>query len=143
MAWPYHFYLNPTKAEQVARREALNQYALLAHVSALAPGLVYFVYCLVKSTLLSGGSKKASYQAVPDSPTLKSRRLANAGAANALFMKLKWWLRGPVMLGPTFMGGRDQWVVGLGWAAWLVFLCFAGTGDGRFPKAARWATEAL
>jgi hypothetical protein len=132
MAWPYHFYLNPTDAEKAARREALNHFALIAHVSALAPAFLYFVYSVAKSNIFSGGRrKKGSYQSIPDSPTRKTRRLSSAGGANASLMKLKWWLKGPIILGPNFMGGRDQWVAGLGWAAWMVFLCFVGTGDGK------------
>jgi hypothetical protein len=131
MSWPYHFYLNPTDAEKAARRHALDRYALVAHVSALAPAVAYFAYSLAKSALSSRGRGKGSYESVPDSPTQETRRQSNARATNPSSRKLQWWLKSPVMLGPNFMGRRDQWLFALGWAAWMVFLCFAGTGDGE------------
>ncbi|KAK1831279.1 Ferric/cupric reductase transmembrane component 2 [Podospora conica] len=121
MAWPYHFMdLNP--AEKQLRREALDRYALYAQLSAVVPVVLGMLYRVAKSTLKS--RSKNTYSSVPN-PSLKNRE---SGGWPSTVRKVRWWLADEMAPGKP-MGTRDQWVVGLSWAAWMLMLSVAGTGQ--------------
>ena len=111
MGWPYHFVtLTPAQIEE--RRKLLDQagyYAYLTPVIALAS-----IYILRQ--LLSQPNKVAVPTGKPQIPgflTVQKRRIA-------------WWLNEP--LTPEF-GARKVHFIGLGYAAFLLFLVFRRTGD--------------
>src|SRR3954454_16095317 len=111
MGWPYHFVtLTPAQIEE--RRKLLDQagyYAYLTPVIVLAS-----IYILRQ--LFSQPNKAAAPTGklqVPGLLTVQKRRLV-------------WWLNEP--LTPEF-GARKIHFIGLGYAAFLLFLVFRKTGD--------------
>ncbi|KLU84724.1 metalloreductase Fre8 [Magnaporthiopsis poae ATCC 64411] len=107
MAWPYRFVDLDADAKAL-RREALDRYALYSQLSVLLPVVAVLARRVARRAFASSSSSLASsssdYSAVPDSPQLKSRRSSHRGE-------------------------RGVWVLGGAWAAWLLLLCFLGTGD--------------
>ena len=59
---------------------------------------------------------------------MKRERGASSGVFVGVVRRVKWWLEGDVGSG---WGVRGRWIAGLAWGAWLLFLSFHRTGDGR------------
>ncbi|KAK3346764.1 ferric reductase NAD binding domain-containing protein [Lasiosphaeria hispida] len=121
MGWPYHFVVL-SEAEKLVRREALDRYAIYAQLSALLPIAVALLYRIATS------GRQDSYSAIPSSPTLKSQRSSSAGGWALRTQKLQWWLGEDFVPGGK-LGQRDQWIIGVFWAFWMVSLSVLGTGD--------------
>ncbi|KAK4032273.1 Ferric/cupric reductase transmembrane component 2 [Parachaetomium inaequale] len=128
MAWPDYHFLDLSTAEKQVRRQTLDKYALYAQLSALVPVAVVLLCRLWKRALSSRGSK-GHYAAVPSSPVLKDRRNSNAGTWSSRSRTAQWWLGEDVVAAGMVLGQRDQWLVGILWAAWLLFLCVLETGE--------------
>ncbi|KAK0725397.1 ferric reductase like transmembrane component [Lasiosphaeris hirsuta] len=126
MGWPYHF-INLSEAEKLVRREALDSYAIYAQLSALLPIAVALLYRTASWALKSSG-RQGSYSEVPSSPILKSQRSSSQGGWALRTQKLQWWLGEDFVPGGK-LGQRDQWVIGVFWAFWMVSLSVLGTGD--------------
>ncbi|KAJ1324320.1 ferric-chelate reductase [Microdochium nivale] len=140
--WPSYHFLDLDEAQKHARRESLDHYAAIAHASTLLPVLVAALYRLLSSRWngsKSGGGGGGGYTVVPGSPALKHQRSrggsssgslgATAFRASVWLRKASWWLGDDVVFLGKSWGQIDQLVFGLGWTAWLVVLCFVGTGD--------------
>lgn len=145
-SWPSYRFLDLDEAQKHARRESLDHYASIAHASTLLPVLAAALYRLLSSRRNgSSGGGSSGYTAVPGSPALKHQRSRRGGSsgsggnttvrARVWLRKASWWLGDDVVLFGKSRGQRDQLVFGLAWTAWLVFLCFAGTGDGMYHSA--------
>lgn len=130
MGWPYHF-LTLDEAEKHARRLALDRYAGYAQLSSLIPVALVLLYRIGRWAARSAASRKESYNAVPNSPTLKFGRESETESWQTRMNQLRWWLADDVRLAGQWYGQRDQWVFGGLWTAWLLFLCVAETGQGE------------
>ena len=141
MAWPYQF-LDLDDAAKHARREALNRYGLIAHVSVLVllgAVLAYrAVAVLAGRVLLKSRDSGGNYDAVPGSPVAKHRRLGGIPGSRAVVVAARraaWWLGDNVVVLGSCWGRQDSLVFGLLWTAWLLFLCVHGTGKGEFLRS--------
>jgi len=101
MGWPYHF-VDLTQAEKVLRREALDNYGFYAQLSALLPLGVVLLY---RVAVWTTKPRQDSYSAVPNSPVLKSQRLA--GGWSSRIRKVKWWLDEDFSSTKSILGQRD------------------------------------
>lgn len=131
MGWPYHF-LNLGEAEKHARRETINSYAAYAQLSALVPVALFLLYRLAswaRKSLVN--SRNGSYDAIPNSPSLKVQRGTTWGSWDTRMQKLRWWLGDEVYIFGRSYGQRDQWVFGSLWAVWMSVMCVVETGHGK------------
>ncbi|KAK4143031.1 ferric reductase NAD binding domain-containing protein [Dichotomopilus funicola] len=135
MGWLTYQFLDLSPTEKQDRRQTLDRYALYAQLSALVPLTAVLLYRLRKAishaSWLGLNAKKAGrqYEAVPGSPVLKERRLSSAGVWAARSRRLRWWLGEDVVLAGLVLGQRDQWIVGLLWTTWLLFISALETGE--------------
>ncbi|KAI0008233.1 metalloreductase Fre8 [Xylariaceae sp. FL0662B] len=130
MGWPYEF-LTLNQAEKQARRQSLGRYAVYAQVSAIAPIFVFLLYRLGSWLVGTAIPRRGTYSAVPtvpDSPVLKQRRQSVAGSWASAVRKVAWWLGDDILFLGQSWGQRDEMIVGIGWATWLILLCVLGTG---------------
>jgi hypothetical protein len=132
MAWPPYRFLTPSDAEKAARREALDLYAGYAQFSAVLPALVFLLFRVGRYLVERSRRRAGSYDAIPHSPSLKTRRMSNLGGWETRVRKARWWLGDQVVIGGQSWGEREQWIFGAGWFCWLLVLCVVGTGDGEF-----------
>ena len=140
-----------------ARRETIDHYGRIAHLSTVLPVLAGAAYQLgrwalmtyrrrehggtradvggASSSFSSSSHRRGTYAAVPGSPALKHRHQHQTGSVlgslRTTARRWTWWLGGDVVfLGDRTWGQRDQWVFGTGWMVWLLVLSLLGTGDG-------------
>lgn len=130
MGWPYEF-LDLSTEEKHLRRQALDRYASYAQLSAFVPVWLFLLYRLTSWAIGVAKSSKGSYDAIPNSPSLKSRRLSNAGSWGTHARQMQWWLNDEIVLFGQVWGRRDQFIVGTLWGIWLALLCVMGTGSGE------------
>ncbi|TVY32777.1 Ferric reductase transmembrane component, partial [Lachnellula subtilissima] len=123
-SWPYHF-VDLNDRQQHERRILLDRYGAFAQLSALVPVAVILLFRL-GIWVLSERKRQQEYAAVPTSPGLKRQRLSSSGALLRRWRRLEWWLESDVGGG---WGVRGQWIAGLAWGAWLLFLSVHRTGD--------------
>ena len=130
MGWPYQF-VDLSDSEKALRRQALDRYAFFAQISALLPVLIVLAFRVnLLAARWAGDRSKGSYDAVPNSPALKSQRRSGLGALSTHVRQLRWWLGDDIVLFGQVWGQRDEWIVGSLWAIWLSLLCVLGTGSG-------------
>jgi hypothetical protein len=137
MGWAYEF-ITLSEEDKLLRRQALDFYAAVAHLSAFVPALVVLLarLLLARGGGGGGGSSRAAgaYEEVPRSPVIKARRMSGPGGVRARWAMLRWWLRDDVCFRGAHWGQRDQWLLGAAWTAWLLLLTVLGTGTGTlFP----------
>ncbi|KAI6777932.1 uncharacterized protein J7T54_003177 [Emericellopsis cladophorae] len=132
MGWPYRF-VTLSDEEKALRRKALDTYAAKSHLSLFLPPLLFLIIRLVllvidrvqrKQQAQQGGR----YQSVPGSPIAKAHRLGNWGLLRERVVKIGWWLEDDIFRGDESWGQRGEWILGLGWLAWLLTLCVLDTG---------------
>jgi hypothetical protein len=126
MAWPYHL-LDLTHEQKHERRLLLDRYGVYAQLSALIPILAYQLYRL-GFWVYSERRSKASYSAIPSSPTLKRSRASTAGSFARNWRSTVWWLEGEIVTG---WPSRGQLIAAGAWVSWLLFLCVHNTGEGK------------
>ena len=135
MGWPYEFPAL-TKEEKHLRRQTISQYALIAHLSALAPPLIFLAVRLAArlrpNAAAVADDTRGEYHEVPRSPVVKARRASLPGRIEARWRRLVWWMADDVYVLGVSCGQRDQWLLGTAWTLWLLALCFIGTGRGAF-----------
>lgn len=137
MPWPYQFLLDLSEEDKALRHEAIGFYALVAHCSAFAPAAAFLLFRLggaVVRRLPGGSSDDGGYQAVPGSPATKARRLSTLGGLEARWARFSWWMGEDVDVWGVNWGQRDEWVLGMAWAAWLLLLSVLGTGNGEHQQ---------
>lgn len=141
-------------AQKHARRETIDHYGRIAHLSTVIPVLAGAAYQLGRWALVTyrhrhghggtrapdlGGLSRRRYEAVPGSPALKHQHQHQHQTGNVLgglrraWRRWAWWLGGDVVLlggDSNTWGQRDQWVFGMAWMVWLLVLSTLDTGDG-------------
>ena len=126
MGWPYHL-LDLTHEQKHERRLLLDRYGVYAQLSALIPILAYQLYRLGVWVYSERKRSKASYSAIPSSPTLKRSRASTAGNFARKWRSTIWWLEGELAVG---WPSRGQFIAAGVWTSWLLFLCVHKTGEG-------------
>ena len=124
MGWPYEI-IDLTAEEKAARRDTLDSYAFLAHYSAYVAPALYLLYRLGAWAFGGSSRKSRSYE-----PISSGRRHRGASGLAVAWRKAKWWFSEPVSKTGDH-GHRDEWILGIAWAIWLLTLCFIDTGNGR------------
>ena len=132
--WPFTIILSLSEAEKQARRDSLDNHALLAHFSAILP-LLIALFLRLGLWLASKVSPRADgYIQVPRSPVVKAQRSGAVGGLAAQWRLLRWWLDDDILAFGQHWGRRDEWVFGIGWFVWLFALCWVGTGKGKSSR---------
>lgn len=147
MAWPWEF-LELSHEERQARRLVLDRYGhygalfsaspmvvmLLVRIALWTVAFVRTRYAQSRSGSSAGSagssSSNARYDVIPDSPSLKSRRLTARGSWETWYRRAKWWMSDDVVVFGQGLGQRDLWVGGGLWMTVLLVLCVVGTGRG-------------
>ncbi|KFA72917.1 hypothetical protein S40288_02175 [Stachybotrys chartarum IBT 40288] len=146
MGWAYEF-ITLSEEDKLLRRQALDFYAAVAHLSAFVPALVVLLarLLLARGGGGGGGSSRAAgaYEEVPRSPVIKARRMSGPGGVRARWAMLRWWLRDDVCFRGAHWGQRDQWLLGAAWTAWLLLLTVLGTGTDYLHLTKRFGVIAL
>ncbi|KAK7954255.1 hypothetical protein PG996_015141 [Apiospora saccharicola] len=129
MAWSYSF-AEISDAEKHARRLSLDSYGLYAQLSSLLPVFVALIVRLAAWLSMRRTPHSITYNAVPTSPGAKYiRESTTSGSVSRVFRRISWFLEDDIYFAGTKWGRRDQFIFGSLWTAWLVFLCFVGTGN--------------
>ncbi|KAI1264483.1 ferric reductase like transmembrane component [Xylariaceae sp. FL1019] len=129
MSWPWQF-VDLDDAQKIARRHALDRYALVAQLSALAPVIAFLLYRATKWAIAKAtGLSRGSYSALPGSPVAKQRRSTSIGSWTARWRKLAWWLSDDIVILGWNWGPRDQMIGGVIWGLWLCALSVKDTGN--------------
>jgi hypothetical protein len=134
MGWPYHF-LELSQDEKHLRRQVLDRYGSYAQFSVLVPVALFLLYRLALWTAKARIGRRAAYDVIPNSPSLKVQRQSGLGAWTRQLRKIQWWLGEDVILFDQIYGQRDQWIGGFAWSSWLLLLCVLGTGHGKCPSS--------
>ncbi|KAI9745978.1 MAG: hypothetical protein M1818_000659 [Claussenomyces sp. TS43310] len=124
MAWPYHF-VSLDDDEIQTRRELLDRYGIYAQLSAPVPVLAYQLYIFASWVFAKRERAQPSYTAVPSSPKVAESRISPILQLARKWRRLSWWFGSEVYAG---YGTNGQWISGLSWASWLIFLCIHQTG---------------
>ena len=78
--------------------------------------------------------EKRKSDLTPSSPYLKDERLSHSGEYKDLEVNLRkfhWWLGDGFVVGQNKYGTHGEVLLTMVWAAWLLFLCFVNTDDGK------------
>ncbi|KAF4976886.1 hypothetical protein FZEAL_6508 [Fusarium zealandicum] len=124
MGWPYEF-ITLSDEEKHQRRLSLEHYAYIAHLSALAPALVFIIARLIARV---ARARRGQYREVPGSPPAKAKQRRWISRIMAKWPVMLWWMGEDVYFLGSRWGQRDEWILGVSWTAWMVVLCVCGTG---------------
>ena len=127
MAFGWHF-IDLSDSQKAQRRVALDTAANVAQYSALVPLLclqLYFLFLILDN-------RRSSHVNRFISPSLYLNNLASdkpkwSYQVRKTVTSLTWWASTPV--GKDW-GSRGEWLFGAIWAAWLLLLSIAYTGEG-------------
>ena len=129
--WPYSFEALPKELRR-GRRLTLDRYGQYAQLLVLLPVVVALLFRISGWASRAAKDRYRAYEAIPDSPSLKSERQSVRGAWATRLRQARWWLGGDVFMFDQHWGQRDQWIFGTAWFAMLLSLCFPETGKGEF-----------
>lgn len=136
MGWPYEF-VSLSKEEKHARRDVLDLYGRIAHLSALGPGLILALVLLSRQAIRYAHRRRGdssdghgSYAQIPRSPLVKAHRRSARGSIEAAWTTVTWWMCDDVRFLGSSWGQRGEWIFGIAWMAWLLALCVRQTGKG-------------
>ncbi|CAK7272854.1 hypothetical protein SEPCBS57363_005356 [Sporothrix epigloea] len=143
MAWPWKF-MDLSPDERHARRLVLDRYGHYGALFSASPVLIMLLVRIVqwavalnRTLLIRRGFPSrvgnfpmsgSVYNVIPDSPSLKLRRLTARGSWEKWLRRAKWWLSDDVVVFGQRLGQRDLWVGGALWMAVLLLLCVVETG---------------
>jgi hypothetical protein len=131
MRWPYEF-VDLTDAQKHDRRVLLDAYGLVAQASAGVVLILIQLYFLAQWVRQQRTSSDGVD--VPSSPSLKNsqkgRRL-NTRVVAQWWRRLTWWTGDSVKLLGVDLGTNGQITAAVTWTVWLLYLCFAETGNGK------------
>jgi hypothetical protein len=131
MRWPYEF-VDLTDARKQHRRVLLDAYGLVAQASAGVVLILIQLYFLAR--WLRQQRTGSDGLDVPSSPSLKNsqkgRRL-NTRVVTQWWRRFAWWCGDSVRLLGIDLGTNGQITAAVAWTVWLLYLCFAETGNGE------------
>jgi hypothetical protein len=134
--WAFGYYLETLNDKQKhQRREYLDWYGFVAQWSVLAIFVLFQIAFLIQWTAKSG----LKYEA-PKSPSFTKRPTGKLGwirKLQNLSTKANWWMSKDVIRGWDW-GTRGEWIGGSLWTIWLLYLCIAKTGNGKYGILVRW-----
>ena len=120
-------------AQKHQRRDYLDWYGFAAQWSVLLIlagfQLVFFLNWIVNSALNSDQPKSPSFNKRPDGVARWLR------GVHSTWSRMAWWMKKELVKGWSW-GTRGEWIGGLAWTAWLLYLCFAHTRPGE----SRWGS---
>jgi hypothetical protein len=126
MAFGYEFVFELSKEEKTQRRHLLDLYATIAQWSVLLIFALFQVYFL-----LSWFTESRAHLERLKSPSERPQKLRGRSWIDSIqssLRKFSWWAGTPVVEG---WGTRAEWICGLAWTGWLLFLSFHRTGNGK------------
>jgi hypothetical protein len=131
MGWPFEF-AQLTAEQQHESRVLLDQYGMYGQISAFS--LIAFLLLIRLSQWLIEivTANGTIYDAVP---TSEEKRQASARLLSPKLRRVLWWLDYDVKVAGLNLGRRDELLFGVGWTAWLLFLCINQTGKGTLPPS--------
>lgn len=124
MGWPYEF-VTLSDEEKDLRDDSIALHAAVGFCSAFAPAAALL---LVRAVARVRRASRGQYREVPNSPAIKARRQSWSGGAAQRWRRALWWMGEDVYFLGAHWGHRDEWIMGLVWTVWLLFLCVRGTG---------------
>lgn len=132
----YHF-VDLTEQQRYERRHLLDRYAFLAQISAIVLLLTIQIYFAVISLWRRWRSAPGSgnESSAPSSPYAKHEGIAAAArpvdstALTVFWRKSMWWLGEEISM---LQSTRGEVLFSTVWSLWLLVLCFAQTGDGKY-----------
>lgn len=133
MGWPYDLATIPPE-ERKLRRLVLDRYGTYAQLLVLIPVVVVLVFRAASWASKAARARYVAYDAIPDSPSLKSQRLTIRGTWAIRARQVRWWLEDDVLFFGQHWGRRDEWIVGIAWASSLLLLCVLETGRGELSR---------
>jgi hypothetical protein len=129
MGWPYQF-VDLTEAQKVTRRTLLDTYGLVAQVSA---GVVLIMIQLI--FVAQWARRKGNGSDVPSSPSLKNLSKGSSLNTQAIARRWRgvdWWAGDSLTIFGVDLGTKGQATAAVCWTVWLLILCFAQTGKGKY-----------
>jgi hypothetical protein len=130
MGWPYAF-VDLTDAQKQHRRVLLDACGLVAQASAGVVLILIQLYFLAQWLKQRNGSDGLD---VPSSPSLKNSQKPgrlNTRVAAQWWRRFAWWSGDSVKILGTDLGTNGQITAAVAWTVWLLYLCFAETGNGE------------
>ena len=119
-----------TPEVDASRRSALDWYANLAQLSQvlfiLAIPFSKFTLAILSNFLRNGNNSDYNVKKDKESVPKSSQKSKTLGLSRTKG-DMKSFLDKEVMKG---YGTYEQWIFGLGWATWLIFLCINDTAPG-------------
>jgi hypothetical protein len=116
-------------AQKHQRRDYLDWYGFAAQWSVLLIfagfQLVFFLNWIVNSALNNEHPKSPSFNKRPDGVARWLR------GVHSRWSRMAWWMKKDLVKGWNW-GTRGEWIGGLAWTAWLLYLCFAHTRPGEW-----------
>jgi hypothetical protein len=128
--WALGYYFETLTEEQKhQRREYLDWYGFVAQWSVLVVFALFQLSFFV-SRMMDSGLKHER----PKSPSFTKGSVGKLGwlrKVRSLSTKIKWWMSKDVARRQDW-GTRGEWVGATVWTGWLLYLCVAQTGNGKF-----------
>ena len=131
MGWPYEF-VDLTDAQKQHRRVLLDAYGLAAQASAGVALILIQLYFLAQ--WLKQQRNGSDGIDVPSSPSLKNSQKGgrlNTRVVAQWWRRLAWWSGDSVKVLGLELGTNGQITAAVAWTVWLLYLCFAETGNGE------------
>jgi hypothetical protein len=126
MGWPYEF-VQLTAEQQHESRVLLDQYGTYGQFSAFLL-IVFLLLIRLSQWLVEIATANGTvYDAVPIS---EAKRQTAARSLSPKLRQALWWLDYDMEVAGVYLGRRDELLFGVGWTAWLLFLCINQTGNG-------------
>jgi hypothetical protein len=128
--WALGYYFETLNDKQKhQRREYLDWYGFMAQWSVLVIFVLFQIAFLVDWMLKNG----LKYE-TPKSPSFTKSPTGKLGwlrNLQSLSTKLRWWMGKDVIRGWDW-GTRGEWVGAGVWTIWMLYLCIAKTGNGKY-----------
>lgn len=129
MGWPYKF-VDLTDAQKEHRRILLDDYGLIAQASAGA--VLISIQLIFLAQWIQQRNKPHGHE-VPSSPSAKHHQRngrLNIQRIQQWWWRLTWWAGDSMNIFGIVPGTNGQVLGAAIWTIWLLFLCFAETGNG-------------
>lgn len=136
MAKPQHrqwFSLQLSQEQRQLQYQDCSHVATITHCSAVAlllaiASIAYFQQTVFRSRQSTPmGARDQDQVQLPDHRSIHANQhITRSHTLAQSWQRLQWWLVDKLPLGKANIGRRDEWILGLGWSAWLIFMCVSG-----------------